>query len=281
MQYDKPTLAKMARDLGLKLPGNTIKAEYILAIEQARAEASKVAEPETPSAAATDAADASSPADDATEPAATEPAAPATPVESAPVVEDHKQEDTPVDDGPPLALEDLAASAVATPVVATEVGDVDPATGEITAPMSEEEVVKAVGGTVLSVTEDAETEAVAPPAAPAPATPPPAAASTSGRPDLCQREGCGKALAGENQDFVKLSQIKYRMYLCNDDYVSRKKGNGPHDRQLLEARQQLEAQHRQLLARQLLEVLRHLQHAHGLGRNTNWDCSSSPSTRLT
>lgn len=37
-------------------------------------------------------------------------------------------------------------------------------------------------------------------------------------------ETCGKNLAGENPDYVKLGYIKFRKYLCNDDYKAAKKG---------------------------------------------------------
>lgn len=36
---------------------------------------------------------------------------------------------------------------------------------------------------------------------------------------------CGKDLAGENQDYVKLGFIKYREHLCNKHYLERKKGS--------------------------------------------------------
>lgn len=36
-------------------------------------------------------------------------------------------------------------------------------------------------------------------------------------------EECGKSLADENADYVKLSWIKFRQLLCNEDYLARKK----------------------------------------------------------
>lgn len=77
-----------------------------------------------------------------------------------------------------------------------------------------------------------EPEAVTPAAEPAETeeeqsdTPEPAAAQEAAEeaPEhVCEIEGCGKDLAGENKDYVKLAWIKYRQKLCNEHYIERKK----------------------------------------------------------
>jgi hypothetical protein len=69
----------------------------------------------------------------------------------------------------------------------------------------EQAVKEELGGTLVSET----------PAAEAPKTEPKAAPATSGEPTC---EECGKALAGESGDLVKLAFIKFRKRLCNEDY---------------------------------------------------------------
>lgn len=101
-------------------------------------------------------------------------------------------------------------------------GLVDPATGELhdDPPTAEQVIATTLGGQVLGQTP--------PPAAPAPA--PAASAATQAvarrvaakapEPKVCQE--CGKDLASEDQNYVKLAWIKYRAHLCMNDYVARK-----------------------------------------------------------
>lgn len=117
-------------------------------------------------------------------------------------------------------LEDLAADAAATRdeptadpgIVDTEAGPVD-ADGVVLTP---EQVAAAVGGTVVSETAPVDTSAVVEtkaqdrPAVVAPDWP-------EGRSKVCEwPAGCGTALPTEpNQDWVKLSGIRFRKYVCN------------------------------------------------------------------
>jgi hypothetical protein len=63
-------------------------------------------------------------------------------------------------------------------------------------------------------------EHVAAPSTEAPAKPAPPAPPAAPNDKVCA--DCGKDLAGEKADFVKLSYIKYRRYLCEDDYMKNK-----------------------------------------------------------
>lgn len=104
----------------------------------------------------------------------------------------------------------------------TEVGAVDTATGEVIEP-SVEDVAAALGGTVVEETPTpVPAPAPAPTPAPAPAAP---AAAVEGEGHNCGFVGCGKALGGsdENQDYVKLSRIKFLVRLCNAHFIECKK----------------------------------------------------------
>jgi hypothetical protein len=210
-QHDKPTLQKMARDLGVEFRQNTIKAELIEAIEKARtAKAESDASPASPAPEV---------------PAAAEPAA-ETPAATTPVAAT-RDEDAISEDERPLALAETVEAPAPVDDIATEVGSVDPATGEIR-PMSVDEVVNAVGGEVISVTDTVE-EPPVPAASPAPVAPPappaPTALPATSKGSTCEEPGCGKDLSGENQDYVKLSQIKFRAYLCNQHFMAKKKAS--------------------------------------------------------
>ena len=122
-QFDKPTLTKMARELGFKPAGNLIKSELIAAIEKARAERAAEPAPEVASEA----------------PVAETP----TPVAEEPT-------------GAPVAAEDVATDLVAS----TLDGYVNTKTGEIVAPAPEATeaeaiatVTEALGATVVDITE--------------------------------------------------------------------------------------------------------------------------------
>lgn len=265
-QLDKPTLTKMARDAGLKFAGNTIKSELVTMIRQAASEqASKPeAAPDGPvgdAAATSTAADGSdatagapaNPADGAAtsaaapSPAASEPAAEPTPsqtvvdqtVPAHPVTAHGRSDDSASGPDQPAVLDASLdkpeqAGVDEPPAAAPNEGatapkpSVDPDTGEMSGPMTEQQVADALGGTVLSVTEHTEAPAMASPAAaPAPAAP----ASSAGFTESAAAPGqacseCGKSLVGENQDYVKLSMIKYRKYLCNADYLAARKTAG-------------------------------------------------------
>lgn len=194
-QQDKPTLQKMARELGVDFKGNTLKSELIAGIEAKRAETptesdATAASPEQAAQPEEKPSEQQAPAEaPATEPA--EPDADSTPVETA--------------DG--------------------EKATVNEATGELT-PMPAEDIAVQLGGEVVPDAPVAEETVTAPaepePAAPAPAEPaPPAPAAEVA---TCEWEGCTKDLANENQDYVKLSFIKFRKRYCGEHFVEAKRG---------------------------------------------------------
>lgn len=214
-QLDKPSLSKMARDLGVTtlasgapIRGNTLKAELIEAIEAHQAKASE-------GALAT----------------------------------------TPTPPGPSGATDTETDSTVETPVqeakgasdlLQTEQGLVDPATGEVhddgppavleAAPPTQEQAVKTAED-VLGATVVADEITAEVPKETAAEAPVPAAAEALRRVrDAAQPakkgktcvfadggEVCGKSLADEpNQDYVKLAWIRYRKDYCNDHYLAAK-----------------------------------------------------------
>jgi hypothetical protein len=221
-QLDKPTLMKKARDLGITttvegtpIRANTLKSELLAALEANLAG-------QAPTAAATPApAEQPAPAPSAS-PAPAEPAQPEQPTQAArQAVTTRATDQGTVNVATGELLDTTTATAVAVmdrPVVAPEIG-----TEPVTEPPTHEQalatVAETLGGEVI---EDkavpVPAPAAAPPAPPSP-TPAPAPASDAGH---CQE--CGKSLAGEDPDIVKLSWIKYRTKLCNADYQIRKRG---------------------------------------------------------
>ena len=233
-QYDKPTLQKLARELGCEFRANTIKSELIEMVEKARA--AKESDASSASPAAEPVAEPTEALAPVAEPARVDERATSTPVAPTEVVE--LDEQRPQDDPGVTQAATPVAAPDPEPVVdiATEVGKVNPATGEVADP-TEEEVAQALGGQVISVTDTVDTPDVPPPS-PAPAAPPtaddhapmallsdkpPPPAAAAGKATTCEQAGCDKPLADENQDYVKLSQIKFRAYLCNEHYIGRKK----------------------------------------------------------
>ena len=234
-QHDKPTLQKMARELGLKYQANTIKAELIDMLIAKRKEMKAEVEAAATQTEKTLAAEAPKPKSDAT------PASPA-PAEPAPVVEDPPAASASPSDGStsvqPSFIQPEAPSASA-PVTASEQPElglapdeqVDPATGEI-APVTHEQAVQNVedvlGGTVVSDVPAADvggTAAEQPVAAPKAAAPAPAPASAEAPvsgPAVCDEEGCTVDLSTQNVDWVRLSYIKWRKHLCDQHYLVRK-----------------------------------------------------------
>ena len=216
LQMDKPTLAAMARELGIEtlpdgspIKGNTLKGELVGAIEHHRAQ------PQAPAVA---------------EPAAVVPApAPAVPV-PGPGDGAVPTEVTP--NGPDMAAAHLltgaraprqAATSGLRPVTRTPAltvtpgvkavpeGLVDTATGELRDPPDMAAAVATVeatlGGQVVPETRPEPVVVAAPVAVMTP-------------PVLC--EDCGTDLAGENSDQVKLAWIKFRKKLCEADYAKRR-----------------------------------------------------------
>lgn len=234
-QFDKPTLQKIARDEGVTempdgvpIKSNTLKGELITAIEHARAQKAAATPPEGDSPAAT------SDATVASDAAAPE-VAPSLPALAAPEPAGPVEGVEPVAPAEPVGALTPAVPAVSTavqpaPLQVTKDGiTYDPATG-VVVEATEEQALAALGGEVISQGVPAETPTTAAPVTPSPVTPSPvtppapAASLTPGRPSNCQNPGCKKDLAAENQDYVKLSQIKFRLYFCNSDYLDAKNG---------------------------------------------------------
>lgn len=244
-QYDKPTLVKMARDLGLTFKGNTIKHELVEMIEAKRVEDAKAAEEAkasygTPAlaaeAAATAGVEQAPPSSiDSGVPAVLEdvPAEPGPSTTVAGVAEPVSVSDVPVipaqrttpDDASPgdAPAAEVTPDAIPTtvaqipvPTVAADGVVVDPSTGEVL----EKAVANAVvglGATVLSPPEGVDRAAVTP-------APPPAQSLGVAQDQVaCEWDGCGKDLAGENADYVKLSWIKYRKKYCNAHFMEKKR----------------------------------------------------------
>lgn len=187
-QMDKPSLQKLVRDrkITTTVDGNPIKNNTL-----------------------------KSELIDALEKADAEPTVPPTTPAQQPDP-DPEPQPAPVDSAPAAAQPDPAPSPPEPPQLNTPtrqvdgVGQVDTNTGEIvdtTAPADPAvEAIKAeLGGVVLSEQEVA-----------------PQPTSSSAQVETC--EDCGKDLTGENPDFVKLSYIKYRKRLCENDYRARKAG---------------------------------------------------------
>jgi hypothetical protein len=85
-----------------------------------------------------------------------------------------------------------------------------------------ENVVNGLGAQVVSQTAGTDNTPQSQPATPAPA---PAARkeAPAGAPSQASNcEDCGKPLADENQDYVRLSWIKWRKHCCNSCYKTRK-----------------------------------------------------------
>lgn len=118
---------------------------------------------------------------------------------------------------------DAQAASEATPVetAQTEVGAVDTATGEVVEPTpTVDDVTAALGGTVVE-----EIVNLSAPREPAPVATPAPVAAAEGDGHNCGYTACGKALGGtdENQDYVKLSRIKFLTRLCNQHFIECKK----------------------------------------------------------
>jgi hypothetical protein len=194
-QRDKPTLAKMCHDRGISttvdgvpLKGNTLKNELIAALE------------------ANDAQRSASPA---TGPAA----APEDPAPEA------GQPEQLIGDKP-TELPKEVANTRRTRVATVAEGTVNMDTGELVQPSIEDAIstVKEVLGGV--VTKDPEPQAPEPEPEPTPPPRPvvaPAIAKT-------ECEVCGKDLTEQNPDTVKLSWIKFRKRLCEEDFQQYKAG---------------------------------------------------------
>jgi hypothetical protein len=215
-QLDKPTLQTKARELGLVIKGNTLKGELVTMIEQALA-------------AQADAAPASQ---SQPEPAA-EPAAVATPAAIAPSVTDSDQP-AAVPSSAAQALQDQKAAAAARgdaprpEVLEPPVTDVSNLLQE----MDDEQqdavdlVQGTLGGQVIS--NDDPTDAppmaldssigAATPTASKPPAPAPAPVAKGGA--ACQK--CGVDTTPQNQDYVKIGRIKFRLLLCNEHFAEAK-----------------------------------------------------------
>lgn len=208
-QLDKPTLQKMALDLGIKtlpdgspIKGNTLKGELVAAVEHHRA---KLAEAVTAAATLTPAR---APQTTPTPTEAAKEAKPEAPAPQPAVVERRLETtengvvdtatgeliDTPAD-GPPAALETVPPAPEA------------PA--EPTAEQVIETAAEILGAQVIA---DEVKPVIKKDDAPAAALNRAQAAVTSRPAKVCSE--CGKDLAADTSDGAKLSYIKFRRWLC-------------------------------------------------------------------
>lgn len=235
-QLTKPELIQMARsipEVAEEVKTNLLKNEVIALIEKGReiqkqkaseapaeatAEGAKDAQVEAPPAApaeAEGAQEAPAASGEEVKPPVQQPeAAPeATSTPSTPVQANTSGEQAARD------AEAMAEKAAQVPVTG---GDAAPKADE---PMTPEQVAEAMGGgEVISEEADAdsgdESDNGGPPAVLESKPPEAAAPAASGGGKVCAE--CGKDLAGENQDYVKLSFIKFRKDLCNEHYIEAK-----------------------------------------------------------
>lgn len=204
-QLDKPTLIKLARDTGITtiadgspIRGNTLKAELIATLEAHRAATAAAAAEATPTAG-------------------TEETTPDTQPQTSAATPDKEPAALPTERDAPQA------PSLESSLKKTEQGIVDTATGELVDRFAGlDEMATAVDLISAALGGEVVDEAPAPEPEP-PATPPaPPSAGTGVPSGDC--EDCGKSLAQEKPDFVKLAYIKYRKKLCEDDYQRRKSG---------------------------------------------------------
>lgn len=231
-QLKKPELIQLARSMPSimdEVKTNLLKPELIALIEKGRGieaeQAAQSAQPtaETPATTpAADAGQAATPEDTAAvHPPAATPPAPAEEVK--PPAQQPQAAAVPPTPGAQAAAdaEAQAAKAAQVPVSGGDAAAQVPAAEQ---PMSPEAVAEELGATVISDTPDADGTGgdQGPPAVlETPSAPQPAAQAPETK--VCAE--CNKDLAGENQDYVRLSWIKFRKYLCNEHYVAAKKGS--------------------------------------------------------
>lgn len=213
VQLDKPTLIKRARDMGITttvdgspIRANTLKSELVAALE-----------------AAVNAKNSAAPASPAT-PVNTQPA---TPTESS-------STPAPAAVANPSRTRGGTDTLVREPegLVDTKTGEIHPSveedsSTEVTHEQAVENVTKTLGGVIVDDHDDlapyADTQPVpkVEPAAP-PASPPAKPQTAVADDDKKVCEVCGKDLAAEKADFVKLAWIKFRKRLCENDYLAAK-----------------------------------------------------------
>jgi hypothetical protein len=212
-QMDKPTLLKKARDLGVTtlkdgspIKGNTLKSELIAALEAHRVKPTEEVSPAD--------AEPERLADKMVAPGGAELSVPRQ--ASAPAVESVAEGVVDTATGELLAGDEPAgeddAESDGPPAVLEAVPPKEPTREEAVATVEEK-----LGGEVIS---DVQTTAAAAGLArrrQAAQQSQPAPASAAGN---CT--DCGKDLTDEDQNYVKLSRIKYRTLLCQSDYIKRK-----------------------------------------------------------
>ncbi len=240
-QMDRPTLQKLAREAGVTtqpdgtpLKGNSLKAEYVAAMEaHARAQTAATTAETTTAAGQAQAAEAAQPA-------------PAEPLQLTRRVSEPERRDAAqasagqVSDEPGREVAAKVANprrarAVPPPPASGPGSEAEPkdvsalsVVGEDVAMHAAVELVQqelgatAPPGAVAAADKPADKAADQPAEKPAEKPFSKAPERPVAKADAGNCEECGKSLEGENADFVKLSWIKYRKRLCENDYQSRK-----------------------------------------------------------
>lgn len=129
---------------------------------------------------------------------------------SASPPEEPEEPEKPSSDAPEEPVTD------STPVQTEDDGQSDDPDEDLEEVDPHELLEEELGATLISEEPAPDPEPQAPEPAPAPKSTNPLAGK------LC--EECEKDLANENPDYVKLGYIKFRKYLCNEDYKAAKKG---------------------------------------------------------
>lgn len=209
----KTELIKMAKDIPAiadEVKTSLLKAEVIELIEKARREEKQDAETQAEQAAADN---------------AEKPAEPAQEAPSEPEPADEPEPETVDENHEAGCQKPPGHEAPCGPVDASDASDEETPeepSSEAAEPSTdvEEEAPQDVAADDSEDTTSGEAEQASEEVA---STPEPAEQQEKAQAEhVC--EECGKDLAGENQDYVKLAWIKFRTKLCNEHYIQRKKG---------------------------------------------------------
>lgn len=194
----KEQLSKKAQDLGIPVRGNTLKSELVAAIKAKQDEATD------PKPAATE-----------VDPGATPPPVPADP----PSQPHHPLDSTGRRDQGVAGEEEVADAAAASPEESSETATSGGQDDDEAPVLTPEAVAERLGGEVIS------TDAGDASATPQSATPPPTVTKPTAPTGPSACADCGADLSEEwadpsKKDYIRLSFVKYRRYLCTGCYAT-------------------------------------------------------------